>query len=109
MLKEKIEKTKEFVKERKAEIILGGTLAVTVSTLIIRELMLKNAKGIGWRSLDREEKRIMFEIDDIADSIERLDKNAPINKFHKIPVREARINELMIELDEVRKDKSFLS
>ena len=71
--------------------------------------MLKNAKEIGWRSLDREEKRITFEIDDIADSIERLDKNVPINKFHKIPVREARIKELEIELDEVRKDKSLLS
>lgn len=109
MLKEKIEKTKEFVKEHKVEFLLGGTLVVTAATSIIRELILKNAKEIGWRSLDREEKRILFEIYDIGNSIERLDKNVPINKFHKIPVREARINELKIELDEVRKDKLSLS
>lgn len=34
---------------------------------------------------------------------ERLDKNAPINKFHKIPKRLARIEELEVDLKAVRK------
>lgn len=44
----------------------------------------------------------------IEESIERLDKDAPINKFDRIPRKEARINELNLEYEEVQKDKELI-
>ena len=51
----------------------------------------------------------MFEIQDIYDSIERLDDTKPINKFHKIPRRLARIEELKNDLLYIQKEKCKVS
>ena len=49
-------------------------------------------------SLNREERRVLFEQKEIWESIERLDHNAPINKFDRIPRKLKRIEELDMEL-----------
>lgn len=103
MLKEKYGHVKTFVKEHKYEIILGTGLLITGTTILYCKKDIADLVEIALNSLRREERRIMFEIDEIYDSIERLDKNIPINKFHKIPKRLARIEELEIDLKAVRK------
>ena len=47
---------------------------------------------------------MLFEIKEIAESIERLDRNAPINKFDRIPRKLKRIEELNEDLLVIRKD-----
>ena len=108
MLKEKFQKAKNFVKEHKCQLLLGATTAISVTLVVLEEISKEQCKEIGGRSLDREEKRILFEIKEIEESIERLDKDAPINKFDRIPRKEARINELNLEYEEVQKDKELI-
>ena len=108
MLKEKFQKAKNFVKEHKCQLLLGATTAISVTLVVLEEISKEQCKQIGGRSLDREEKRILFEIKEIEESIERLDKDAPINKFDRIPRKEARINELNLEYEEVQKDKELI-
>lgn len=103
MLKERYGDIKTFVKEHKYEILLGTGLLITGTTILYCKKDIADLVEIALNSLRREERRIMFEIDEIYDSIERLDKNAPINKFHKIPKRLARIEELEVDLKAVRK------
>ena len=57
---------------------------------------------IALESLQREERRISFELEELRESIERLKPDAPINKFDKIPRRLARIEELEMELKRIR-------
>ena len=108
MLKEKFQKAKNFVKEHKCQLLLGATTAISVTLVVLEEISKEQCIEIGGRSLDREEKRILFEIKEIEESIERLDKDAPINKFDRIPRKEARINELNLEYEEVQKDKELI-
>ena len=108
MLKEKIQKAKNFVKEHKSQFLLGTATTISITLVILEEMAKEQCKEIGGRSLDREEKRILFEIKEIEESIERLDKDAPINKFDRIPRKEARINELNLEYEEVQKDKELI-
>ena len=108
MLKEKFQKAKKFVKEHKSQLLLGATTVISITLVVLEEKSKKQCQQIGGRSLDREEKRILFEIKEIEESIERLDKNAPINKFDRIPRKEARINELNLEYEEVQKDKELI-
>lgn len=108
MLKEKFKKAKKFVKEHKGQLLLGATTAISITLVILEEKSKEQCRQIGGRSLDREEKRILFEVEEIRESIERLDKDAPINKFDRIPRKEARINELKIEYEEVQKDKELI-
>lgn len=96
---------KDFVKEHKYEIILGTGLVITGTTLIYFKQDITKLTEIAINSLDREERRIVFEIQDIYDSIERLDDTKPINKFHKIPKRLARIEELKVDLLHIKKEK----
>ena len=108
MLKEKFQKAKNFVKEHKCQLLLGAATTISITLVILEEISKEQCKQIGGRSLDREEKRILFEIKEIEESIERLDKDAPINKFDRIPRKEARINELNLEYEEVQKDKELI-
>ena len=57
-------------------------------------------------SLLREERRIELELKGLHESIELLDKNTPIDDFDMIPRRLARIEELEIDLMNVRKEIS---
>lgn len=108
MLKEKFKKAKNFVKEHKSQLLLGAATIISITLVILEENSKEQCKEIGGRSLDREEKRILFEIKEIEESIERLDKDAPINKFDRIPRKKARINELNLEYEEVQKDKELI-
>ena len=55
-------------------------------------------------SLERELSRINFEIYELKDSIDRLDANVNINKYYRIPERNARIEELIIQKAKVYED-----
>lgn len=103
MSKEKRIDVKAFIKEHKYEIILGTGLLLTGVTIRHCKKDIVDLVEIALNSLRREERRIMFEMDEIYDSIERLDKEIPINRFHKIPKRLARIEELEVDLKTVRK------
>lgn len=100
MLKE----TRNFVKEHKYEIIFGTGFVIVGAALIYCKQDISKLTEIALNSLDREERRIKFEIQDIWDSIERLDDTKPINKFHKIPKRLARIEELEVDLLYIQKE-----
>ena len=115
MLKEKINNPINFVKEHKTEILL----TVTTGTLLavgyknreeIVELTNKLIKvtDVAKRSINREISRVTFEIEELKDSISHLDPNIPINKNHNIPIREARIEELKIQLDDLYIDRDKL-
>ncbi len=94
-------KIKTFIKEHKKEILIGASIAVA-GGLSVR---FKTIAEIALNSLNREERRIAFEIKEIYESIERLDPTAPINKFDRIPRKLKRIEELTRELLEIQKDK----
>ena len=103
MFKEKCEKVKTFVKDHKYEIILGTGLVITGITIKYCKKDIVDLVKIAMDSLLREERRIEFELKELYESIERLDKDAPINKFDIIPERLARMEELEMDLILVRK------
>lgn len=112
MLKEKFEKCKEYVMEHKTEILIGaGMLVVTAVVGTVIGVKCKNLStklqtigDIAEGSLERELSRNRHEQTALVESIERLDKNAPINIYNKIPKREARIAELIIQEKDILKD-----
>lgn len=101
MLKE----AKKFVKDHKYEIVFGTGFVIVGAALICCKQDIVKLAEIALNSLDREERRVKFEIQDIWESIERLDDTKPINKFHKIPKRLARIEELQVDLLHIQKEK----
>ena len=103
MFKEKCDKVKTFVKDHKYEIILGTGLVISGITIKYCKKDIVDLVKIAMDSLIREERRIEFELKELYESIERLNKEAPINKFDRIPRRLARIEELEMELILVRK------
>ena len=105
MLKEKITTTKDFIKEHKNEICLSivsiGVIGVigyknreTINKLTSK---LTKVTKVAKDSLERELSRIDFDIEELQNSIDRLDPTININKFHRIPERQARIEELLIQ------------
>ena len=94
-------KIKTFVKEHKKELLVGAGIIITGGLV----LHLKSVSEIAMNSLNREERRVLFEQKELWESIERLDHNAPINKFDRIPRKLKRIEELDMELVEIAKDK----
>ena len=94
-------KIKTFVREHKREILIGAGIVIAGGVII----HLKTVSDIALNSLNREERRALFEQKEIWESIERLDQNAPINKFDRIPRKLKRIEELDMELVEIAKDK----
>lgn len=108
MLKEKAKKSMEYIRTHKAEIAIG---VVTTGALLYLgynykdvSSKLSKVKSIAKNSLERELSRINFEIDELKDSIDRLDPNSNINKYCRIPERNARIEELIIQKTEVYKE-----
>lgn len=100
IMNKKSRKVKTFIKEHKKEILIGTGVVITGGLLI----KVKTIANIAMNSLNREERRVLFEIKEIAESIERLDRNAPINKFDRIPRKLKRIEELNEDLLIIRKD-----
>ena len=94
-------KIKSFVNEHKRELLVGAGIIITGGVI----LHLRTVSDIAMNSLNREERRVLFEQKEIWESIERLDHNAPINKFDRIPRKLKRIEELDMELVEIAKDK----
>ena len=94
-------KIKSFVKEHKRELLVGAGIIITGGVM----LHLRTVSDIAMNSLNREERRVLFEQKEIWESIDRLDHNAPINKFDRIPRKLKRIEELDMELVEIAKDK----
>lgn len=94
-------KIKSFVKEHKRELLVGAGIIITGGVIV----HLKTVSDIAMNSLNREERRVLFEQKEIWESIDRLDHNAPINKFDRIPRKLKRIEELDMELVEIAKDK----
>lgn len=94
-------KVKNFIREHKTGIIIGAGVVVSAGLMF----KLKSVADVAMNSLNREERRVLFEIKEITESIERLDKNAPINKFDRIPRKLKRIEELKVDLSMIRKDK----
>lgn len=115
MLKKKFDKTMEFVKEHKSEILLTattGTLLVVgyknKEEIIELANKLTNVTDIAKRSITREISRVTFEIAELKESIDRLDPTIEINKFSRIPERKARIEELTIQLADLYLDRDKL-
>jgi hypothetical protein len=98
----KLDNVKHFIKDHKCEIILGTGLVITVVSVCYLKHNMKEIIEMALESLRREERRIIFEIEELRESIERLKPDAPINKYDKIPRRLARIEELEAELKRVR-------
>lgn len=99
-MNKKSRKVKTFIKDHKKEILIGTGVVITGGLL----LKVKTIANIAMNSLNREERRVLFEIKEITESIERLDRNAPINKFDRIPRKLKRIEELNEDLLVIRKD-----
>ena len=101
-------KCRKFVKDHKYEIIIGG-IAITVSVAAyvgykmtseqIEDLTNKVTKNgkIALEALRLHVERINNEIEIIQESIDRLDPESSINKYHKIPERYAKIEELILQ------------
>lgn len=94
-------KIKSFVKEHKRELLVGAGIIITGGVI----LHLRTVSDIAMNSLNREERRVLFEQKEIWESNDRLDHSAPINKFDRIPRKLKRIEELDMELVEIAKDK----
>ena len=60
------------------------------------------------RSLGREESRVVFEIEELKNYIANLDQTKNINKFHRIPEKEARIAELEVQLKDILSDELII-
>lgn len=108
MLKEKAKKSMEYVRTHKTEIVIG---VATTGALIYLGYSYKDVyskfvkvKSVAKNSLERELSRINFEIDELKDSIDRLDANVNINKYYRIPERNARIEELIIQKAKIYED-----
>lgn len=123
MLKEKMNNAKEFVKEHKKEIIIGAVGTAVIAALGYkvykdRKIIVKGnadidklkdsfeeASDIAEEALTDDIELIDLRIFDIRESINRLDPNENINKFHRIPERERAIELLVHERS--NKEKSL--
>lgn len=106
---------RKFVKEHKNEIIIGGiVITVSVAACVgfklmtdekIKDLADKVAKNgkIAKEALRLHLSAIDNDIESIQDSIDRLDPESPINKYHKIPERYAKIEELILQKSAIMK------
>lgn len=106
MLKEKFNKTKEYIKDHKVEIglVIAGTGTIFLGYKL--NTRLGKVTAVAKRSIDREIKRAVFEIEELKNSIARLDDTIKINKYCRIPERQARIEELTIQLEELYLEKN---
>ena len=123
------EKTKQFVKEHKSEIVIGSVAVVATAVLgcklksmniDLKALKLDNeAKDLRisdltddlievvylhQQNLLRSIKDWEFEIDELKNFITNLNPDLNINKFYRIPEREARIHEIEGFIEEALKE-----
>ena len=106
MLREKYENAKNFIKEHKSEIITGAVCIIIVGGASfvgyknlgdkLKETNNKVAKNgdIARRALRLHLDKALMEKESKLKSIERLNPEVPINKFHLIPEREFEVAEL---------------
>ena len=118
MLREKYESCKKFIEEHKSEIITGTVCVVLTGTASaigfkifndkLKETNLKVAKNgnIARRALQLHLDKALIEKKDTVASIARLDPEVPINKFHLIPEREHKVENLDAFIEYVLKEIS---
>lgn len=123
------EKTKQFVKEHKSEIVIGGVAVITTAVLgykfngYIKDVKLDlKAKDfrindltddlvevihLHQQNLLRSIKDWEFEIEELITYISNLNEDYNFNKFHRIPEKRARINELKGFIDKALEELSY--
>ena len=118
MLREKYESCKKFVEEHKSEIITGTVCVILTGTASVigfkvfndklKDTNLKVAKNgnIARRALQLHLDKALIEKKDTVASIARLDPEVPINKFHLIPEREHKVENLDAFIEYVLKEIS---
>lgn len=118
MLREKYESCKKFIEEHKSEIITGTVCVVLTGTASaigfkffndkLKDTNLKVAKNgnIARRALQLHLDKALIEKKDTVASIARLDPEVPINKFHLIPEREHKVENLDTFIEYVLKEIS---
>lgn len=118
MLREKYESCKKFIEEHKSEIITGTVCVVLTRTASaigfkffndkLKDTNLKVAKNgnIARRALQLHLDKALIEKKDTVASIARLDPEVPINKFHLIPEREHKVENLDTFIEYVLKEIS---
>lgn len=72
------------------------------------EIRMDNLFDIANNSLKREAARITFEIEELENYIANLDHTKTINVFHRIPEKEKMINDLKLQLDNIKFDKNII-
>ena len=118
MFREKYESCKKYIEEHKSEIITGtvcveltGTASAVGFKILsdkLKETNLKVAKNgnIARRALQLHLDKALIEKKDTVASIARLDPEVPINKFHLIPEREHKVENLDAFIEYVMKEIS---
>ena len=118
MLREKYENCKKFIEEHKSEIITGTVCVILTGTASaigfkifndkLKETNIKVAKNgnIARRALQLHLDKALIEKNDTVASIARLDPEVPINKFHLIPEREHKVENLDAFIEYVLKEIS---
>lgn len=80
-------------------------LSIAESHEVDEMIRLDILYDICYESLKREQTDLLFQIEELKNYIANLDETKVINKFHRIPEKEARINELYKELQNIRFDE----
>ena len=118
MFREKYENCKKFIEEHKSEIITGTVCVILTGTASaigfkifndkLKDTNLKVAKNgnIARRALQLHLDKALIEKKDTVASIARLDPEVPINKFHLIPERENKVENLDAFIEYVLKEIS---
>lgn len=93
-----------FIKRHAKKILVGGAIITTAGLIYISKKhgielnLMKNklaeASGIALRSLQREKKDALFEIEQLEKYINNLDPNIRANQIINIPTAEKRIETL---------------
>ena len=115
--KETIKMVEEtFIKRHAKKILVAGTVVTTAGLIYISKkhgielnLMkekLVEASGIALRSLHREKKDALFEIEQLEKYINNLDPNIRANQIINIPTAEKRIQDLWKFIREIDIDIS---
>ena len=105
-----------FIKRHAKKILVAGTIGTTAGLIYISKkhgielnLMkekLVEASGIALRSLYREKKDALFEIEQLEKYINNLDPNIRANQIINIPTAEKRIEDLWKFIREIDIDIS---
>lgn len=105
-----------FIKRHAKKILVAGAIVTTAGLFYISKkhgielnLMknkLEEASGIALRSLYREKKDALFEIEQLEKYINNLDPNIRANQIINIPTAEKRIEDLWKFITEINIDIS---